>query len=49
MPVYHKGKVLGGDAPPTFRSVSMEAIQEISEVLIFAGINGRISQFVCNG
>ena len=28
--------------------VSVKAIQESSEIFIFADINGRISQFVCN-
>ena len=47
--VKHQTKVLGGDAPLTLGSVSVEAIQENSEILIFADINGRISQYVCNG
>ena len=44
----HQGKVPGGDAPPTLESVSVEAIQETSEIIIFAVINGGISQFVCS-
>ena len=47
--MYNQWKVPGGDAPPALRSVSMETIQETSEVLIFADINGGIAQFVSNG
>ena len=47
--VKHQGKVPGADAPLTLGYVSVEAIQELSEILIFADINGRISQFVWNG
>ena len=47
--VQHQRKVPGGDAPPTLGSVSLETIQETSEILIFTDIHGRISQFVCNG
>ena len=36
--VQHKGEVPGGDAPLTFGSVSMEAVQEMSEILIFTDI-----------
>ena len=35
-----KGEVPGGDAPPAFGSVSVEIIQETSEIFIFADING---------
>ena len=44
-----QGKVPGGDALPTLWSVSVEAIQETSEIQIFADINGQITQFVSNG
>ena len=29
--------------------LSVETMQKMGEILIFAAINGRISQFVCNG
>ena len=45
----HQGKVPRRDAPPTLVSVSLETIQEMSEIFIFADTDGRISQFVCNG
>ena len=45
----YQGKVPGGDAPPAFGSVSMETVQETSEILIFADINSGIAQFVSNG
>ena len=38
--VQNQGEVPGGDAPPTFGSVSMETIQETSGILIFADIYG---------
>ena len=47
--VQHQGEVSGGDAPPRFGSVSMETVQETSEILIFAETYGRISQFINNG
>ena len=37
--VQHQGEVPGGDAPPPFRSVSVEAIQEVSEIFIFTDID----------
>ena len=40
--VKHQGQVPGGDAPLTFRSVSMESIQEMSEIFIFADIMGEL-------
>ena len=40
--VQHQGEITGGNAPPSFGSVSVETIQETSEILIFADINGRI-------
>ena len=45
----HQRKVPGGDAPPALGSVSMETVQETSEIFIFADINGGITQFVSNG
>ena len=45
----HQGKVPRGDDPLTLGFVSVETIQETSEILIFADIDGRVSQFVCNG
>ena len=47
--VQHQGEVPGGDTPLTLGSVSVEAVQEMSEILIFADINGGISQLVSNG
>ena len=47
--VKHQGKVPGGDAPPALGSVSMETVQETSEIFILADINGGIAQFVSNG
>ena len=44
----HQREVPGGDAPPALGSVSNETIQETSEILIFADINGDITQFVSN-
>ena len=45
----HKRDVPGGDASLILKSVSVETNQETSEILIFATIDGWISQFVCNG
>ena len=36
--VQNQGEVPGGDSPPAFGSVSVETIQETSEILIFADI-----------
>ena len=47
--VKHQGKVPGGDAPPTLGSVSMETVQETSEIFIIADINGAIALFDSNG
>ena len=47
--VQYQGKIPGGDTPPTLGSVSVEAIQETGEILIFADINGEVSQLVSNG
>ena len=38
--VQHQGKVPGGDAPLTVRSIYVETIQETSEIFIFADIYG---------
>ena len=46
--VQNLGKVPAGDAPPTLGSVSVETIQETGEILIFADINGEVSQLVSN-
>ena len=40
--VQHQGEVPGGDTPPTFGSVSVEVIQETSEIFIFADTGRRI-------
>ena len=45
----YQRKVLGGDAPPALGSVSMETVQETSEIFILADINGGIAQFVSSG
>ena len=37
--VQNQGEVPGGYAPPTLRSISVETIQERSEIFIFADIN----------
>ena len=37
------------DAPLTFGSVSLETVQEMSEIFISADIYGQIPQFVSNG
>ena len=42
----HQREVPGGDAPPALGSLSMETIQETSEILIFADINGDIAHFI---
>ena len=47
--VQKQGEIPGGDAPPTFGPVSVETIQETSEILIFADIYGCISQLISNG
>ena len=38
--VQHQGEVPGGDSPLSFGSVSMEIVQETSEIFILADING---------
>ena len=40
--VQYQGEVPGGDVPPTFRSVSVEAIRETSEIFILADIDSCI-------
>ena len=47
--VQYQGKVPGWYAPPTLGSVSMESIQDVGEILIFADINDGISQLVRDG
>ena len=47
--VKDQGEVPGGDFSLAFGSVSVETIQETSEIFIFAGVNGRVSQFISNG
>ena len=42
-------EVPGGDSPPAFGSVSVETIQETSEILILTDIDGQISQTISNG
>ena len=42
--VEHQREVPGGDAPPALGSVSMETIQETSEILIFADIYSDIAR-----
>ena len=44
-----QGQVLGGYTSPALGPVSMETIQETSEILIFADINGGVAQLVSNG
>ena len=42
-------EVPGGDSPPAFGSVSVEAIQEKSEIFILTDIDGQIFQTISNG
>ena len=44
-----QGQVPGGHTPPALGPVSMETIQEMGEILIFADIYGRVAQIVSNG
>ena len=44
-----QGQFPGGYTPPALGPVSMETIQEMGEILIFADINGTVAQFVSNG
>ena len=39
----------GGDSPMAFGSVSVEAIQEMSEIFILTDIDGQIFQTISNG
>ena len=43
------GKGSRREFPPSFGSVSVETIQETSEIIIFADINYCISQLISNG
>ena len=45
----NQGEVPGEDSPPAFGSVSVETIQETSEIFILADTDGRISQLISNG
>ena len=46
--VQNQGEVPGGDSPPAFGSISMETIQETSEIFILADFDGRITKFISN-
>ena len=45
----NQGEVPGGGSPLAFGSVSVETIQEASEIFILTDIDGRISQSIRNG
>ena len=45
----NQGEVPGGDSLPAFGSVSVETIQETSEIFILTDLDGRISQSISNG
>ena len=45
----NQGEVPGGGSPPAFGSVSVEAIQETSEIFILTNIDGQIFQTISNG
>ena len=45
----NQGEVPGGNSPPGFGSVSVETIQETSEIFILTDIDWQISQFISNG
>ena len=45
----NQGEVPGGGSPPAFGSVSVEAIQETSEIFILTNIDGQIFQAISNG
>ena len=47
--VQNQGEIPGEDFPPAFGSVSVETIQETSDIFILADIDGRISQLISNG
>ena len=47
--VQDQWEVPGGYAPPAFGFVSVEAIQETSEIFVLADVEGWISQFISNG
>ena len=42
-------EVPGGDSPPAFGSVSVETIQETSQIFILTDIDGQISHMISNG
>ena len=44
----NQGEVPGRDSLPAFGSVSVETIQETSEIFILTDIDGRISQSISN-
>ena len=44
----NQGEVPGGDSLPAFGSVSVETIQETSEIFILTDLDGRISQSISN-
>ena len=41
----NQGEVPGGGSPPAFGSVSVEAIQETSEIFILTNIDGQILDY----
>ena len=45
----NQSEVPRGYAPPAFGSVSVETIQETSEIFVLADVEGGISQFISNG
>ena len=45
----NQGEVPGGGSPPAFGSVSVEVIQETSEIFILTNIDGQILQTISNG
>ena len=47
--VQYQGKVPGGNSSPSFGSISVETIQETSEIIIFADTDCRIPQLISNG
>ena len=45
----NQGEVPGGGSPPAFGSVSVEVIQETSEIFLLTNIDGQIFQTISNG
>ena len=45
----NQGEVPGGGSPPAFGSVSVEGIQETSEIFILTNIDGQILQTISTG